>query len=255
MFTLQLLIAFQEQIDSMKADLTKYLPHIKSSHRVEALARALGYKTYAALRANNLFWSPIQGEVNWLAFSNYLQEKGFYTPAKPLYLAASRAAIKLILSEYPNLTYEGVGINTQHHKGETSQDYLERFRRAREDMLMDSSVEEFLRSYSVVSRISATRTITKKRGAYGLKHIAENAEFTYPDGEVSPPSYVCTGSLIFAALNAGFYFKQIQGSESAYFNMLQRSIDDLDCEIRPNGATARSRAARKSRRKGQIIIA
>lgn len=235
MFTLQILIAFPEQIDSIKADLTKYYPDIKSSHRVEALARALGFKTYAALRAADLFWDgPIHAKIDWDAFSNYLVQKGFNPTAKPLYLAVGRSAIRLILSEYPNLTYEGAGINTEHHKGETTQEYVARFRKAREDMLLDSSVEEFLRAYSVVSRISGTRTITKKRGAYGLKHIAEKAKIVYPDGEVSPPSYVCTGSLIFAAMNSGFYYKEIEGSQSVYFNMLQKSIEELDREIRPD---------------------
>ena len=89
MFPLHILIAFTEQIDSMKADLTNYLPHIKSSHRVEALARGLGFKTYAALRAVDLFWDgPFWAEVNWSAFNDYLKEKGFNSTAKPLYLAA-----------------------------------------------------------------------------------------------------------------------------------------------------------------------
>ena len=71
MFTLKILIAFAEQVDSMKADLAKYLPHIKSSHRVEALARALGFKTYAALRAVDLFRDgPILAEVNWSSFND-----------------------------------------------------------------------------------------------------------------------------------------------------------------------------------------
>jgi len=110
MFALPVHIAFAEQIDSMKADLTKYLPHIKSSHHVEALARALGFNTYAALRARDLFGQPIYTEIDWIAFSSYLKEKGFTPAAKPLYLAAARAVIKLILEVpilEPNLTLEG----------------------------------------------------------------------------------------------------------------------------------------------------
>lgn len=247
MFSFQMIIAFAEQIDSMKVDLTRYLPDIKSSHRVEALARALGFKTYAALRAADLFYGGhIVADVNWAAFNDYLKEKGFYATAKPLFLAAGRASIRLTLGmpdwDYQNLTRDGFGINTSHHKGETPQARAERFKRTREDMLTDESVEEFLRSYSVVSRIPKTRTITKKRGAYGLKHIAEKASIVYPDGEISPPSYVCTGSLIFAAVSAGFWFKPTtEDSQSVNFNMLQSAIDDLDCEIRPNGTAAKTR--------------
>lgn len=243
----QLLIAFPEQIDWMKADLTKYFPDIKSSHRVEALARALGFKTYASLRAVDLFFDgPIHADVDWAAFNDYLSEKGFRPTAKPLFLAAGRASIRLTLSmkdwDYQNLTREGFGINKSHHEGETPQARAERFRKAREDMLSDSSVEEFLRSYSVVSRIPKTRTITKKRGAYNLKHIAEKATIFYPDGETSPPQYVCTGSVIFAALSAGFWFKPpTEDTQSVNFNMLQSAIEDLDCEIRPDSAVARDR--------------
>jgi hypothetical protein len=129
----------------------------------------------------------------------------------------------------PNLTREGIGINKSHHKGETTQEYVARFNSARMDMLLDSSVEEFLRSYCFVSRIPHTRTITTKRTAYNLKHVAEKVSFTYPDGEESPAAYVCTGSLICAALHAGFRYKPIEGSQSVHFNMLQKAIDDLDC--------------------------
>ncbi len=247
MFSFQLFIAASEQIDSMKTDLIKYFPDIKSSHRVEALARALGFKTYASLRTVDLlFDGPIHADVNWVAFKDYLNEKGFHPTARPLFLAAGRASIRLMLGmkdwDYQNLTREGFGINKSHHEGETPQAHAERFRQARADMLSDSSVEEFLRSYSVVSRIPKTRTVTKKRGAYSLKHIAEKASILYPDGEISSPQYVCTGSVIFAALSAGFWFKPIaEDTQNVNFNMLQSAIDDLDCEIRPESATARDR--------------
>ncbi|MDX9688981.1 MAG: hypothetical protein RBT70_00750 [Alphaproteobacteria bacterium] len=248
MLSFQLLIAFPEQIDSMKADLTRYFPDIKSSHRVEALARALGFNTYAALRTADPFKGgpAVLADVNWTAFDDYLKEKNFQARAKPLFLAAGRASIRLTLGmkerDYQNLTRDGFGINTSHHRGETPQARTERFIQAREDMLQDSSVEEFLRSYSVVSRIPKTKTVTSKHGAYKLKHIAEKASFTYPDGEKSPPAYVPTGSLIFAAVSAGFWFKPPAiDSQSVSFNMLQSAIDDLDCGIRPYGAAAKER--------------
>lgn len=243
-FTLRFLIAYPEQIDSIKADLTKYLPDIKSSHRVEALARALGFNTYAALRASLAAHNDSIVDVDWAAFRDYLKEKGFHAPAKPLYFAVARASIRLILSmpDYQNLTYAGNGINTTHHQGETPKERLVRFRQEREEMLSDKAVEEYLRSYSIVSRIPYTRTVTTGRGAYNLKHIAEKANLTYPDGEVSPPSYVSTGSLIFAAVGSGFWYKPATtDSQSVTFNMLQSAIDDLDCEIRPDGSAARQR--------------
>jgi hypothetical protein len=241
MLTLPIRIAFAEQIDSMKADLTKSLPYIKSSHRVEALARALGFNTYAALRARDLLTAgPIETQLDWPAFSSYLKEKGFTPTAKPLYLAAGRAAIRLMLEVpglEPNLTREGIGVN--HRPGETPQQYARRFNQARLELLTDASVEEFLRSYTVVSKIPATRTVTTKHGAYKLKHIAEKASFTYPDGEVSPAEYVPTGSLICAALHAGFWYKSYPDSQNVHFNMLQQAIENLDSEIRPGNGKER----------------
>ena len=221
MFPLHILIAFTEQIDSMKADLTNYLPHIKSSHRVEALARGLGFKTYATLRAVDLFWDgPFWAEVNWSAFNDYLKEKGFNSTAKPLYLAAGRACIRLSMGfrDYQSLA---------RHV------YAERHEQGRENILSDTAIEEFLRAYSIVSKIPGTRTITKKRSAYDLKNIIEEVSFTYPDGEVSPPSSVASGSVVLAALGARFWFRPLSGElPNIHFNMLQSAIGDLEREIR-----------------------
>jgi hypothetical protein len=236
MLILPIKISFPEQIDSIKADLTKYYLEIKSSHRVEALARALGFKTYAALRARNLFKYPIDTQVNWPAFRDYLKDKGFNPTAKPLYLAGGRDAIRLMLNVpilEPSLTREGIGIDINRPKGETPQQFSMRFHDARMAMLLDSSVEEFLRSYTFVSRIKPTRTITTKSNAYNLKHIAEKVDLIYPDGEVSLAKYVHTGNLIAAALHAGFRYRKYKSPHTVNFNMLQRSIVTLDQEIRP----------------------
>lgn len=239
MLKFSILIDSSKQIKSMKDDLAKYFPDIKSSHLTEALARALGFSSNAALRSAVQqspaeFYKPAMiRDVSWTSFNEYLKDKGFNPTAKPLYLAAGRASIKLAMEIYPRLTHSGNGINTQHYKGETAQEHVKRFRHERDAMLSDSAIEEFLRSYVLVSKIPATRTVTKKQGAYKLKHIAEKVNFKYPDGENSPANYVSTGSLIFAAVSAGFWYKDIEESQSVYFNMMQRAIDNLDCEVRP----------------------
>lgn len=220
MFTLRILIAFTEQIDSMKADLAKYLPHIKHSHRVEALARALGFKTYAALNAVDLFWDgPISVEVNWAAFKDYLQHKGFQASAKPLYLAAGRACIRL------SMGFHDYQLLARHV-------YAERHEMQLDNILSDSAIEEYLRVYSIISEIPGTRTITKKRGAYDLKVLAEKVSFSYPDGEVSPPNSVAAGSVALAALGAGFWFRPMSGElQELRFNMLQSSIDAFERKV------------------------
>ena len=50
MFVLRIPVT-RSHLDALKGGLTKVLPDVKSSHRVEALGRGLGFRTYAALRA------------------------------------------------------------------------------------------------------------------------------------------------------------------------------------------------------------
>ncbi len=51
-------------------------PHVKSSHRTEALARGLGFNTNAALQAA-LDQGPVQSEVSRVAFEGFLRERGY----------------------------------------------------------------------------------------------------------------------------------------------------------------------------------
>lgn len=72
------------------------------------------------------------------------------------------------------------------------------------------------------------------------------------------PFYVSSGVLIGAAVHAGFrYTAHVDdfGFEKVNmtFNMAKPVIDDLDCEIRPNGACAQDRhrmAELKTHRRG-----
>jgi len=63
-------------IEHLKGELTRLLPAIKSSHRVEAMARGLGWKTNAALRAE-LARQEQQRNVDDQAFTTYLRHHGF----------------------------------------------------------------------------------------------------------------------------------------------------------------------------------
>jgi len=65
-----------DELIGIKKALTKIIPHVKSSHRCEALARALGYRTYAdalieTRKGHKRKWNPD-------AFTAYLREKGFH---------------------------------------------------------------------------------------------------------------------------------------------------------------------------------
>ncbi len=63
-------------IERIKQELAALLPAVKSSHRVEAIARGLGWNTNAALRAE-LAGAEIERTVDDRAFIDYLKDHGF----------------------------------------------------------------------------------------------------------------------------------------------------------------------------------
>jgi hypothetical protein len=65
-----------KNVQQIKNTLGRKLPSVKSSHRVEAMARGLGWKSNAALRAC-LLCGPTECELDEAAFKAYLTERGF----------------------------------------------------------------------------------------------------------------------------------------------------------------------------------
>lgn len=65
-----------DTITSIKRELLQLLPGVKSSHRVEAMARGLGWKSNAALRADLMKRGKVV-TVNDMAFIKYLSDHGF----------------------------------------------------------------------------------------------------------------------------------------------------------------------------------
>lgn len=70
-------------VQQIKKQLGQKIPDVKSSHRVEAMARGFGWKTNAALRAA-LMCAPTRCSVDDEAFEKYLAERGFTPPAGTL---------------------------------------------------------------------------------------------------------------------------------------------------------------------------
>src|ERR1017187_2122375 len=67
--------SFQD-IDHLKRELGHLLPNVKSSHRVEAMARGLGWNTHAALLAE-LRLRPSERLVDRHVFTGYLKQHQF----------------------------------------------------------------------------------------------------------------------------------------------------------------------------------
>jgi hypothetical protein len=192
-------------IDEIKTDLREALPHVKSSHRCEALARGLGFRTYAAAltQASGL------AKANGVAFSDYLAEHGFQIDPPPLYEAVGRCAVRRVLEKIPDLSVNGMGVVRERTSDRTWESPSET--RARHELsrarLVDDGVEEFLRSLALLERIQPTKNVRSNTDSYELKHIAEKYRCTYPEGQELGPDYVSNGALIAAAVHAGFSYR------------------------------------------------
>jgi len=240
-------------VAQMKLRLTKALPHVKSSHRVEALARGLGFRAYAALRqAAGSAQSVVR--VDATAFCAYLSGHRFTVDGIQLYRAAATVAVSAVMDATPKLSAWGYGIGRFRRQAngtrETPQEHYARFLEQRAFLLGDSALDQFLLALGLVQCIPATKTIRKGTGSYRLKHVAENNTCVLPCGKLIGRSidmdYVANGVLVAAALHSGFK-ASTHVDELGYvsvnvtFNMSKLAVDDLDCRIRPNGAHAQDR--------------
>jgi len=244
-------------IAELKTDLGNALCGVKSSHRCEALGRGLGFKTYASLLAAARAPSPVMATADGAAFSAYLAAHDFQVEPKPFYLAVARTRVRAVLATDTRLTLHGIGVGRPKRKDdgnwETAREHYGRVLQSREEFLGDDGLEQFLLSLAFVGRVEPTKTIRPGTGSYRLKHIAENYSCSYPAGGRLGPRYVSNGALIAAAVHTGFRYKTYiddlgYDSLNVNFNMSKSSLDDLDCETRPDGACAERRRFRAERR-------
>jgi hypothetical protein len=194
-------------IEHMKDALRASLPDVKSSHRVEALARGLGWATNASMRAA-LAEAPAETTPDEDAFLEYLRQHSFEAPSGSLVRAFAEAGVRRAMDLEPELS--GFGYRVSRDRGETAEQAEARFLENRAEMLGKQSVDEFIRASEFLSKFGRRKSLNRKRTSYGLKHDAERAA----------GDYVSNGMLIAAALAMGFSAERTHaGSPNAYFNI------------------------------------
>lgn len=233
-FNLRILLTL-DVIATVKRDLAELFPDVKSSHLTEAIARGFGFASHASLRAALNQSKQLLSDADGLQFSTFLKDRGHDTKAVFFWRAAARSAISEVMAREPHLSRWGYYVGRPKRKDdgkmETPTEHHARFLAERESLRSDVAVEEFLRGLVLVGQHAPTRTINPRSGSYGLKHRAEKLACTYPDGTRLGPTYVANGSLIIAAVHAGFSYKT-HLDELGYegvnvtFNMSQTSLDD-----------------------------
>lgn len=237
----------------IKNELTKALPEIKSSHRAEVLARCLGFRTNAALLS--VIDDEPTGFFDEKAASGYLEQRNQPVCLNPFRLAIGRAAISEATEKEHRLSELGIGNGPPKRNNdgtwESVREHFKRFREDRASLQSDDAVEQFLLCLAFLEQVPRTKTIRPGTGSYRLKHIAEKFPYRYFNGDELGPRYVQNGVFIAAGIHSGFQYRKFK-DEYGYdalnvtFNMSKKVIDDLDCELRPDGALAQGRRRRRS---------
>ena len=223
-------------IERIKQELAALLPEVKSSHRVEAMARGLGWKTNAALRAE-LAGTEMERLVDDRAFTDYLKDHGFAEAwfgslseaVVRCKFSAERDAIKLVLAQEATLTRYGLGVFEPWRK--TPEQREAELIKGREAMLLPYHMGEFIRARDFLSQFAHRATINTKISSYGLKHQAE--QFYRERG--AGASYVSNGLLIAAAVHLGFKIKQVGDSPNPYFNLGSKNGNTAPTVHTPRG--------------------
>jgi hypothetical protein len=206
-------------IKPIKNQLIRQLPQVKASHRVEAMARGLGWNTHASLLAE-LSIQPIECVIDNTAFIGYLEQhnitvnrQDFLEEAVVQYkFYRERNAIKTVMVKEPNLTHFGFEIGSDPQRPRSAEEHEERFRQNREAMLSPQAIGEFMRSIEFLSLAEKRPRINKTSSSYGLKHQAERL---HRDRAIE---YISNGMLIAAAIHLGFDTRR--DGPNAYFNII-----------------------------------
>lgn len=206
------------KIEILKKELGVLLPDVKSSHRVEAVARGLGWNSNAALRTD-LAEGPKVRTVNEGQFGAYLTEHGFtgvrsgvlVDAVRSADIAAAREAIRAVMEREPTLTVFGFPTYKRMPPAERKAE----FDRLRRSMVTDYHVEQFLMAQEFLFTVPRTERVTKRVSSYGYKEQVE----AFQKRRNAPDSYVENGMFIAAAVDMGFVVGRIEGSPNAYFNI------------------------------------
>ncbi len=133
----------------------------------------------------------------------------------------TRRDIEAVIVKVPRLTKFGVGVYTYSKPDGLTWDGY--FRAEQAELLESAAV--CTRVCEWLADIAPTKTVNRRRGSYGLKHMAER----------DIGDYVSNGSFIAAAIHCGFPYRLKPDSPNVWFGMSEKSLKAKD---RKPGVTA-----------------
>jgi hypothetical protein len=230
MFTFNFRLKELELIQ-LGSELERELQDVPSNVRWRALSRSFGFSSLAALKTR-LSFEPIVQPVDIKTFRDTIESDGYSAHSLGLFRAVSRLTLRHVVNDNPLLNYEGWGPGSRRKSASGEYESLKqiksRVERSRKD-LVEEHVEEFILGYNLVSMIDKRAKSNPNSSSYHLKHLAEQIPVVFADGHTYGPSYVSNGSLIAAAIAAGFNCRSSRVSElesypNVTFNMSMPSL-------------------------------
>jgi hypothetical protein len=213
-------LADSEQI---KAALRESIPAVKSSHRVEAMARGLGWSTNAAMRVA-LAERPAPINLDDKAFRTYLAAHDFPVASGVLESAVettigpkSHGAIRAVMDKMPELGRGGFFV---HDRRETPEANRRKHDDSRASMLSDDAIGEFERAVEFLEARGQRATLNRQVTSYSWKHSAE--KFHRAAG--ADNDYVANGMMIAAAVHLGFKVVRDDYGPNAFLNVAELTL-------------------------------
>lgn len=214
-------------IKSLKGDLFNVAPQAPLTRRIEAAARALGFRTYNGLRTA-LSTGPQDVEPNDQVFAEFLGlPHSEREPVRVVSRTVARVSVRKTLEAIPQLTQRGfdsISPITPDEKKMTVPERKAALLQRRLDALDDHAMDEFELAWIYLSQQEQRKTINHDFGSYQLKHRAEDLSrklnmFTHLG------DYVSNGMLIAAAHVHGFKILRAgYANLNARFNISSKSI-------------------------------
>ena len=240
----------REDLEFLKKGASVHLPEVQPSHRMELLARALGARTYAALRARPSDASSLVPTDIPTALG-YAKQRGIAVEPLDIHLALAFTILRRTARLLPDLHDVGYGRGCcQPARSEfaelrrtTPPAQFHAVVRERTDAIFDErrsalfesrQAHQTLRAIAFCASVRPTKAVgARAQSSYGLKHVAERLSYGLGDGVVLPAGYVANTDLIAAAVHGGLPIRHFErGSPNVGVGIFRRSMDLLRKERR-----------------------
>ncbi|MGV1793555.1 hypothetical protein [Rhizobium sp. A37_96] len=241
------LFVHESALPTIKESLRKAHPETRPTHRMEAVAKGLGFSTYASFLTSlktGALWVDIDEEAYCSALEVSAVVDGDKR-ARYLSRAVVRGMLRKVLDEHPELTLRGFDSIWQGGRDELRKPkeerealFADRRREAYED---DWAADQFELALIFFSRQKKIKSLNRQIGSYGLKHRAEDLSrafglFTHLG------NYVSNGMLLAAAYTVGFSVKRVAyDSYNAHLNISMQTVNaargwERNSQTEENGA-------------------